>query len=96
MSESKRATAHDSGQPISPDEIGWDPDDASELDERWFAEADVRSGGSLIRRGLRAGETESVVLPTALIEPFRAQGADWQIRIEAALREWLADHPERV
>ncbi|MCJ2090615.1 BrnA antitoxin family protein [Methylobacterium sp. E-005] len=96
MSESKRASAHDSGRPSSPDEIGWDPDDAPELDERWFAEADVRSRGTLIRRGRRAGETETVVLPSALVESFRIQGADWQIRIEAALREWLAEHPERV
>ena len=96
MSESKRVIAHDSDRPMSPDEIGWDPDDAPELDERWFAEADLRVAGDLIRRGLRAGETEPVILPTALIEPFRAGGQDWQIRIETALKEWLAEHPERV
>ena len=96
MTERKRATAHGSDRPIYPDEIGWDPDDAPELDEHWFAEADVRVGVSLIRPSGRAGQTELVDPPTALIQPFRARGADWQIQIEVALREWLAVHPERV
>ncbi len=96
MSGSKRASAHDSDRPVSPDEIGWDPDDAPELDERWFTEADLRIGGTMVRRGQRPSETEPVILPTALVEPFRARGADWQVRIERALKEWLAEHPERM
>ena len=96
MSESKRATAHDSDRPRSPDEIGWDPDDAPELDERWFSEADIRAGGKLIHRGHPPEETEPVILPTALIAHFRSRGADWRIEIEAALQEWLEQHPEQV
>ena len=96
MSESKRATAHDADRPMHPDDIGWDPDDAPELDERWFAEAELRRNGTLIRRGQLARETEQVPLPADVVARFRARGAGWQGRIEAALKEWLAEHPERV
>ncbi len=48
MSASKPGSGPDSGQTMSPDEIGWDPDDAPELDEGWFAEAELRRNGTLI------------------------------------------------
>lgn len=96
MSESKRNSAAESDRPMSPDEIGWDPDDAPELDAAWFEQADVRVGGHLIERGYRPGETERLVLPTDLVERFRAGGPGWQIRIEAAVREWLSEHADRV
>ncbi|WP_375457523.1 BrnA antitoxin family protein [uncultured Methylobacterium sp.] len=96
MSESKRNSAAESDRPMSPDEIGWDPDDAPELDAAWFEQADLRVGGHLIERGHRPGETERLVLPTDLVERFRAGGPDWQIRIEAAVREWLSEHPDRL
>ena len=96
MSESKRTTQDVSEQSLSPDDIGWDPDDAPELDAEWFERADVRIGEKLVQRGHRPGETERLVLPTPLVERFRAGGEDWQIRIEAALEEWLREHPDRV
>ena len=96
MSANKPVSAPDSGRTMSPDEIGWDPDDAPELDERWFAEAELRRNGTLIRRGQLARETEQVTLPADVVARFRARGVGWQGRIEAALKEWLAEHPERV
>ncbi|WP_375465808.1 hypothetical protein [uncultured Methylobacterium sp.] len=34
MTESKRAIADDADRPLHPDDIGWDPDDAPELEMR--------------------------------------------------------------
>ena len=50
----------------------------------------------LIERGHRPGETERLVLPTDLVERFRAGGPGWQIRIETALKEWLREHSDRL
>ena len=36
------------------------------------------------------------MLPTEVVERFRAAGQDWQIRIETALKEWLSEHPDRL
>lgn len=96
MSESKRASAENFEQPMSPDDIGFDPDDAPELDDEWFERADLNIAGKLVQRGHRPGETERLVLPTEIVERFRAHGPGWQIRIEDALKEWMAEHPERL
>lgn len=96
MSESEHATVNDSDRLLSPDDIGWDPDDAPELDAAWFERADLRIGGRLVQRGHRPGETERLVLPTEMVDRFRAAGPDWQIRIETALKEWLSEHPDRL
>lgn len=96
MSESKRATAPDADRPMHPDDIGYDPDDAPELDEAWFEKADHFIGQKLVERGYRPGKTERLVLPTELVERFRGVGPGWQIRIEDALKEWMAEHPEKL
>lgn len=96
MSANKPGSVPDSGRRPTPNEIGWDPDDAPELDDRWFAEAELRTNGTVIRRGTLAKETEQVALPADVVARFRARGAGWQGRIETALKEWLAEHPERV
>jgi uncharacterized protein (DUF4415 family) len=96
MSESKRATARDADRPMHPDDIGYDPDDAPELDDAWFEKADHYIAEKLVERGYRPGETERLVLPTELVDRFRSSGPDWQIRIESALKEWMAEHPERM
>ncbi len=96
MSANKAGSAPDSGRTMSQDEIGWDQDDAPELDDRWFAEAELRMNGTLVRRERLTRETEQVPLPADVVAKFRARGAGWQGRIEAALKEWMAEHPERV
>ena len=96
MNESKRTTVQSSEAPLSPDDIGWDPDDAPELDEAWFARANHYVGERLVQRGKRPGETEEVILPCDVTERFRAGGSGWQIRSEKALKEWIAEHPERL
>ena len=78
-------------------EVEWvDPDDAPEWTDETFARADFHLGERLIRRGPPPRQAERLVLPTPLVARFRAGGEDWQIRIEAALEEWLREHPDRA
>lgn len=71
-----------------------DPDDAPELDEDFFAHADLYHGETLIRRGRprkpRPKVPVSIRLSPEVVEAFKAQGAGWQTRIDEALKEWLA------
>ncbi len=73
MSESKRASAEHFERPMSPDDIGWDPDDAPELDDEWFERADLSVAGKLVQRGYRPGETERLVLPTEIVDHGRTR-----------------------
>jgi uncharacterized protein (DUF4415 family) len=71
-----------------------DPDEAPELTEAWFAEADLRRSGKLVRRGrpLSATRKEAVHirLDRDVVAHFRDTGPGWQSRINALLRRSLA------
>ena len=74
-----------------------DPDDAPELTEEFFERADEYAGGVLVRRGRPAGSRKVSVtarLDRDVVEAFRASGKGWQTRLNAALKEWLKDHPQ--
>ena len=78
-------------------ETGWrDPDDAPELDDKWFDEADLLEGGRLIRRGRPRAESRKVSTTIRfdkdVVDAFRAGGEGWQTRINDALRQWLSEH----
>lgn len=67
-----------------------DPDDAPELDDEWFAKAEVRIGDKVIRKGRPPGSTKGAVslrLDQEIIDHFRAGGPGWQTRINDALRK---------
>lgn len=67
-----------------------DPDDAPELDDEWFAKADIMHGDVVIRRGRPPGSAKRLVslrLDTAVLDRFRADGPGWQSRINEALRK---------
>jgi uncharacterized protein (DUF4415 family) len=69
-----------------------DPDDAPELTEEWFAQADLYEGGKLVRRGGRPKsaspkEAVNIRLDPDVLAYFRATGPGWQSRINAALRK---------
>jgi uncharacterized protein (DUF4415 family) len=69
-----------------------DPDDAPELTEEWFAQADLYDGGKLIRRGGRPRkaarkEAVNIRLDPDVLAYFRGTGPGWQSRINAALRK---------
>ncbi len=67
-----------------------DPDDAPELDDEWFARAELRIGYKFIRRGRPRGSAKSLVslrLDRAVVDHFRASGPGWQTRMNEALRK---------
>jgi uncharacterized protein (DUF4415 family) len=72
-----------------------DPDDAPELTDEWFADADVYQGEKLVSRGRGRPKLDvtkqlvSLRLDADVIAGFRATGDGWQTRINSALREWL-------
>lgn len=68
-----------------------DPDDAPDLSgEPWAS----RLAKTPARRGRPAVErpklSTTIRLDAEVVEYFRAAGAGWQSRINAALREWVA------
>ena len=72
-----------------------DPDDAPELAEAWFNAADLKIDGEVVRRGRPPGSNKRQVairLDEDVIDHFKAKGAGWQTRLNAALREWIATH----
>lgn len=76
-----------------------DPDDAPEWTEEMFERADLYEGGKLVRRGRPRAQHPKVAISIRLsgdvLERFKASGPGWQSRIDAALKEWLAEHPGR-
>lgn len=68
-----------------------DPDDAPKLTPKWFAEAEIRDGDKVIRRGRprseKAKEMVSLRLDPDLVEWFRRSGTGWQTRINDELRK---------
>jgi uncharacterized protein (DUF4415 family) len=68
-----------------------DPDDAPELTDAWFAQAEVRRDGKVIRRGRpRLDNPKKQValrIDPDVIDRFKAEGAGWQSRMNEALRK---------
>lgn len=77
-----------------------DPDDSPEWTDEMFDRADVYEGDRLIRRGRPKSDAPKVPINIRLspdvVERFKASGPGWQTRIDAALKEYIAEHPERV
>jgi len=70
-----------------------DPDDAPELSDAFFEQADEFVGERLVKRGRPRAESRKVQLTVRydaeVVEAFRATGAGWQARMNDALKEWL-------
>ncbi|MBF0143838.1 MAG: BrnA antitoxin family protein [Magnetococcales bacterium] len=76
---------------------GWiDPDDAPELTDAFFEQADEYMGNKLVRRGRPVGSgtkvSTTVRFDAEVIDSFRATGKGWQTRMNDALRDWLKSH----
>jgi uncharacterized protein (DUF4415 family) len=73
-----------------------DPDDAPELGDEFFQQANQYDGERLVKRGRPAGtgmkSSTTVRFDTDIVEAFRAGGPGWQTRMNQALREWLDSH----
>ena len=72
-----------------------DPDEAPELDDAFFARATLRNGDKVVRRGrppvLHAKAPVKLRLDQDVLAALRASGPGWQTRINALLREALAN-----
>jgi uncharacterized protein (DUF4415 family) len=71
----------------------WDADDAPDMsDPYWVARLDK----AILHRGRPKLETPKVSttirFDADVLARFRAGGAGWQSRINAALRQWLSEH----
>lgn len=71
-----------------------DPDDAPELTDAFFEQADLYDGRKLVRRGVGrpAGTTKTATtlrLDDDVLDAFKASGKGWQTRINDVLKEYL-------
>jgi uncharacterized protein (DUF4415 family) len=73
-----------------------DPDDAPELTDEFFEQADLYIGETLIRRGRPKAEQPKQALTVRydadIVAAFKATGKGWQTRMNDALRDWLKTH----
>lgn len=74
-----------------------DPDDAPDLSapdwQARFAKAKVRRGRP---RSAMPKQAINIRLSADVLERFKATGPGWQTRIDKALVEWLAEHPDKA
>lgn len=68
-----------------------DEDDAPELTDAFFEQADEYNNGVLIKRGFASKEI--VNLDSDIIAIFKATGENWQAKMNDVLREWVNSHP---
>ena len=73
-----------------------DPDDAPELTDEFFVQADEYVGDKLVHRGRPKAENTKQALTVRydveVVEAFKATGKGWQTRMNAALKDWLKTH----
>lgn len=82
-------------KPATP--AGWvDPDDAPELTDDFFEQADEYLGDKLVRRGRPKSKSHKLALTVRydadVVEAFKATGKGWQTRMNEALKDWLKTH----
>lgn len=77
-----------------------DQDDAPELTDAFFEQADEFVGDRLVKRGRPRVSMRKLQLTVRydaeVVEAFRATGPGWQSRMNAALKDWLAHHPPKA
>ncbi|UDM51120.1 BrnA antitoxin family protein [Cupriavidus sp. MP-37] len=74
-----------------------DPDDAPELTDEFFKQADLLHGDKLVKRGRGRprGTTKTattVRLDDDVLEALKASGPRWQTRLNVLVRDWLKTH----
>lgn len=72
-------------------------DDAPELTDAWFEQADLYRNGKLVKRGRPVLSNRKIAIKLRLdpdvVAAFKVDGPGWQTRINQALRDWMASHP---
>lgn len=75
-----------------------DADDAPELTDEFFEQADEYTGDELVRRGRPKADKTKVALTVRydaeVVEAFKGTGKGWQTRMNDALRDWLKTHSQ--
>ena len=73
-----------------------DKDDAPELTDAFFEQADEYKNGVLIKQGHSSKAAIKTAIKLRLdldiITAFKATGDDWQLRMNDVLREWVDTH----
>lgn len=73
-----------------------DEDDAPELTDAFFEQADEYKNGVLIKRGHSSKAAIKTAIKLRLdldiIAAFKATGDDWQVRMNDVLRKWVDTH----
>ncbi|AMR79647.1 BrnA antitoxin family protein [Cupriavidus nantongensis] len=74
-----------------------DPDDAPELTDDFFEQADLLKGDKIVKRGRGRprGTTKTattVRLDDDVLEALKASGPRWQTRLNVLVRDWLKTH----
>jgi len=99
MSRKERAIASDLGKADTHVILAAEYDEVPQWTDEMFERADYYEGGKLVRRGRPRSDHPKVAISIRLSEDvlsrFKASGPGWQSRIDAALKEWLAQHPGR-
>lgn len=85
-------------KPATP--TGWiDSDDAPELTDAFFEQADEYVGDTLVRRGRPKAASPKQALTIRydadVVAAFKATGKGWQTRMNDALRQWLVEEQKR-
>lgn len=77
-----------------------DPDDAPELTDAFFEQANIYKAGKLVRRGRPKLESPkaqvTLRLDADVLAGLRATGPGWQSRANAAIKQWLATQHRRA
>ncbi|WP_346832729.1 BrnA antitoxin family protein [Pseudomonas abietaniphila] len=73
-----------------------DSDDAPELSDAFFEQADEYQGEQRVKRGRPKSsvvrERITIRLEHEVVQQFKASGPGWQTRMNAALLDWLKTH----
>ena len=91
LDQVKQDAPSDASIPYDPDTDLYDPNDPAQV-------AAFFSSAKVVRKpGRPKAETTKVPIAIRLspdvVEYFKATGAGWQSRIDAALHEWMSGHP---
>lgn len=66
----------------------------SELPQDLQASLNELIAGNITIRPETSKQPVSITLSTDVVDRLKAQGDDWQVRVEDVLRDWLDKHPE--
>lgn len=73
-----------------------DPDDAPELTDEFFEQANEYVGGKLVKRGRPTlavtKKPTTIRFDPDVLERLKATGKGWQTRVNEAMRQWLDAH----